>query len=523
MTRIDGRNREMEPTLRASLVWVHTWTGVILGALLFALFWTGALSVFDREIDRWMAPATRLPPSNRSWSLDSLRDSYHLASVAKASTWSVTMPSERQPFLVVSWRGLSGAVEQRLNPQTGEQLPDPQTLAGTGFFYPFHYMLHIKSWRFGQWLVGLAAMSMLALCVSGLVIHRRLLADFFLLRSPSNPRRRLLDLHTVTAVMGLPFLVVITMSGLSIAWPVYFPGSLWMTYGGGRSAFNRDAYGLFERPRHSTTGALASFDEMTTKARAIWSGAHVRSFTVWYPDDAGAYVQIVLQREDAVAGSPGRVYFDAATGQLLHQTGTLLPILKVDRFVAGLHEIQFRHWTLRWLYFALGLMGCVTIATGYLFWLESRRKRHAQLELKWVRIVEGLTVGSTTGLIVGTLAFFVANRALPLGVALAGYDRVALESGSFFLAWLASLGHAWFQPAKAWIGQCWAIGGLALAATILNWVTTGDHLARSLAHRHLWPIAGMDILLLLCAATAIAIACRLRREISQTSALEHKR
>ena len=53
------------------------------------------------------------------------------------------------------------------------------------------------------------------------------------------------------------------------------------------------------------------------------------------------------------------------------------PVMSALRFISGLHFIQFRHWTLRWLYFLLGFAGCVLIVTGYLFWLEARRKKHA--------------------------------------------------------------------------------------------------------------------------------------------------
>ena len=44
----------MGPSFRASMNLLHTWTGVVLGGVLFAIFWTGTLCVFDREIDRWM-------------------------------------------------------------------------------------------------------------------------------------------------------------------------------------------------------------------------------------------------------------------------------------------------------------------------------------------------------------------------------------------------------------------------------------------------------------------------------------
>src|SRR5690554_5442585 len=47
---------------RQAMAWVHTWFGLVLGFVLMAAFFFGALSVFDREIDRWAIPATRIEP-----------------------------------------------------------------------------------------------------------------------------------------------------------------------------------------------------------------------------------------------------------------------------------------------------------------------------------------------------------------------------------------------------------------------------------------------------------------------------
>ncbi len=113
-----------------------------------------------------------------------------------------------------------------------------------------------------------------------------------------------------------------------------------------------------------------------------------------------------------------------------------------------------------------------------------------------VRVVEGLTIGSVSGIVIATLSFFVVNRLMLPGITFAGCDRAALEIWTFYLVWLATFGHAWLRPQRAWIEQCWTIATLAVAAVLLNWITTGDHLARSLSHPHLCPIAGMDMLLL---------------------------
>ena len=95
---------------------------------------------------------------------------------------------------------------------------------------------------------------------------------------------------------------------------------------------------------------------------------------------------------------------------------------------------------------------------------------------------------------------------LPPGAGLAGTERAALEVWAFCLVWLATFAHAWARPGRAWREQCWTIALLAALAPLLNWMTTGDHLLRALAARHLWPVAGMDLLLLAGAAVAVLAA-----------------
>ena len=265
---------------------------------------------------------------------------------------------------------------------------------------------------------------------------------------------------------------------------------------------------------------MASFDAMAAEARRLWDGSALRYVFVRNPGDAKSVMQIGRLDEGIVSSTYDAAYFDGPTGALIsYRTGTA-PVMSTQRFISGFHFIQFRHWSLRWIYFGLGLAGCVLIATGYLFWLESRRKKHAQLGLRGVRFVEGLTIGSVTGMLIATAAFFVVNRLLPLGASALGQDRAALEVWTFYLVWLASFGHAWARPQRAWMEQCWTLAALASAAVLLNWITTGDHLLRGLSYRHLWPIAGMDILLLAGAAIAAIAALRLSR-LSRIAQVRH--
>ncbi|WP_296331673.1 PepSY-associated TM helix domain-containing protein [Reyranella sp.] len=495
--------------------WLHTWAGVVLGGLLFAIFWMGTLSVFDREIDLWMKPATRMD-SSRPVAADILAREMK-PFIGDAIQWFMLFPTEREPAVRIGYRGESGPFVQRsADPATMALLPEAGTLAGTGFIFPFHYSLHIRFASLGYWIVGLAAMAMMALCVSGVVIHRKIFTDFFTFRADKKPRRLMLDLHNVAGVLGLPFHFMITLSGVIIFFSIYFPTTMEFAYGDDRRAFNREAFGNFSRPKaNAPAAASASLDGLLADASRRWDGGRPYFLRVWHPGDANSYVEIRRAYDDAITMNLDVLYFDAAAGELLRSSSTS-PVMTAQRFISGLHFVQFRHWTLRWVYFALGLTGCLLIATGYFFWLESRRRKHEQMGLRGVRVVEGLTVGSVTGIVIATLSFFVVNRLLPSGAKFLGEERAALEVWTFYLVWLATFAHAWLRPGRAWLEQCWTVAALALAAVGLNWMTTGHHLGRSLAQPHLHAIAGMDLLLSLGGAGAALAALRLARRTRAT-------
>jgi hypothetical protein len=66
-----------------------------------------------------------------------------------------------------------------------------------------------------------------------------------------------------------------------------------------------------------------------------------------------------------------------------------------------------------------------------------------------------------------------------------------------------------------WYEQCWAIAVMAVMAVLLNWITTGDHLPKTLAAGY-WPVAGVDLFLLtgalIAALTARWLGSRVQAE-----------
>ncbi|MEM1117330.1 MAG: PepSY domain-containing protein [Bacteroidota bacterium] len=524
----------MKETFRLSMLWLHTWAGVVLGSVLFAIFWMGSLSVFDHEIDRWMMPETRIAEPPVGFSLDTFAG--RAAEIApEASEWSLSLPRERVPYGYFSARDTSGTSTHRfrIDVTAGEAIPESETLAGTGFIYPFHYMLHLQWMNLGMWIVGMAAMAMLLLLISGVVVHARLFKDFFTLRPTKKLARSTLDAHNLSGVLVLPFHVLITFSGLVIFAFVYLPQAPDLVYGdseGLSGQFRVDAFGFghYERERMGVPArAAASLDAMAAWATSEWGGTAPDDVRVYHLGDAGGYVMMRRGDQKQVGFDRDAIYLDAATGAELDRFETA-PVMRAQQFLLGLHLIQFDHWALRWLYFLAGLSGCVLIGTGFVYWFEKRRSKHAEMSQTGLRVVEVLTIGSVTGIMVATVAFFVANRLLPSGADFAGLDRATLETRAFWLVWVGTFAHVGLRRWRGaemravWREQTWALAALSAVAPVLNGVTTGMHPLRA-AGEGQWAVLGMDALLLATAALAVVVARRLGREAPEAAPAVPKR
>ncbi|MCQ8239367.1 PepSY-associated TM helix domain-containing protein [Rhizosaccharibacter radicis] len=430
------------------MAWLHGWSGLLVGWILFAVFCTGTAALLRPELNRWARPeiADTVPgPDAVQRIVDRMQ---RLAPHARL--WFVPVPTRREPAVQVFWIGPSAASGTRTRGAFGTARVDGATGAPAGgrdtlggeFFYRMHFQLIGLPVLLGRWVVGLCTMAMLVAILSGIVTHRRIFADFFTFR-PRKGQRSWLDGHVVAAVLSLPFHLLITYSGLVLLMTMLMPWGVGARYAHAPSfraeAENRGR-GLARPSGHATP--LAPIGPMLRVAAERWGPDEVRRLEIALPDDAASRVTLFRGGEATIGISRDVLRFEGSTGRLLEQRGSDA-VMRGRGMLEGLHEAGFATPLLRGFYVAWGLSGAAMVATGCVMWVVKRRRAGSPPPFG-VQLVDTLNILTFTGLPVAMACFLCANRLLPVALP----DRADWEVRCFGLGWLCCA--AWLALGASW-------------------------------------------------------------------------
>ncbi|PEQ13679.1 hypothetical protein B2G71_04985 [Novosphingobium sp. PC22D] len=544
--------------LRQSMSWLHGWSGLLLGWLLFAIFFTGTIAYFRQEVTAWMQPETAASrPSPQAAELAIAK----LAAVAPdAASWRISLPNDRSNTLGISWRkaqpetrarggngrgerggegnrnrGRRGGGRDRgesltLDATTGATITPRETAGGT-FLYRFHFELYALPREWARWIVGIATMAMFVAIISGVITHKKIFKDFFTFR-PAKGQRSWLDAHNATAVLALPFHLMITYSGLLLFASTLLPWAGDMAFGEdprasraeARAAQAREVEALQARLADAagTDPAMAPIAPMLARAERIW-GQPASRITITDPGKPGALVEVLPTRNDSLAqhsGSGGlgavKLRFAGATGALIDEQRDApgSAIATIDTALGSLHRARFAPPGLRWLFFLAGVGGTVMVGSGLVLWSVKRaEKRKGAPGHFGHKLVDHLNVGAVAGLCIATAGYFWANRLLPARLD----DRGEWEIACFLAIWLASFVHPLLRPLRAaWLEQLTAAGALFAALPVLNLMTSHAHLGVTVPAGN-WMVAGFDLVALATGLALLAAAAKLRRRIARAA------
>lgn len=493
----------MKDGFRQSMAALHTWTGLLFGWLLFAMFVTGTAAYFQEEISRWMRPevvATAAPAPATQAAIGWLQSTQ-----PDAESWFITPPSARNPATEVFWQPLTVEGEPPARRRRGDT---SATLDGSGrvvavretrggfFLYRFHFDLHYMPVMWARYLVGIAAMFMLVAILSGIITHKKIFADFFMLRFGKG-QRSWLDAHNVTAVFALPFYLMITYTGLVTLATMYMPWGIAANYTSRDTFFAEMFPDSPETERTGIAAPLVPVGPLMATATRNWGGAAAGSVQVANPGDSSATVTLRRAANSAIGARGDSIVFSGVTGRPIGGDSPEGGALATQSVMIGLHAGRYAGWGLRWLYFLSGIGGTIMVGSGLVLWTVKRRTKLLDPTRPYFgfRLVERLNIAAIAGLPAGIATYFLANRLLPTGMT----ERAEWEIHSLFLTWGAVLLWTIARPyRRAWVECLVLASGLFAAVPVVNALTVPRNMLTGLMTGD-WLFVAFDIAMLVLA------------------------
>lgn len=460
----------MKPDFRKSMIWLHTYSGLILGWLLFAIFFTGTLSYFNQEISLWMKPELNQSVNHTNMINESLTQLK--SRKLDADRWRINLPNDRNKHLYIQWsNGRKRTVENlSLNDVSPIEVRDSK---GGDIFRTFHYTLELRNYG-GRYIAGIAAMMMLIACFSGIFTHRRFFRDFFTLRK-AKLTKLLTDSHALMGIVTLPFCIMICASAILIYTTYYLPGSTQHFYPNNLKQFNSEVYPSLPKLDKEAAAAepITDFSIIENQLAKLWSGKNqIDYITYEQPYRENGRIIVNRVKDNTLSNQADRLVFSSTTGEALAGYPEQSTPMKVRRIFYGLHEAHFADIPLRWMFFIVGLFSSALIASGLIIWLSKRLNKVKQPHIGH-SIVASLNVTGILGLMIAVLAYFYANRLLPTDIV----NRASLEVNVLLGVWLITLFHSVLRPIhKAWLEQLFMAALLCFLLPVLDVLQNNERL-----------------------------------------------
>lgn len=348
----------------------HAAIGLLAGAILYLIALSGTLVVIHDRWQRWEQPAivetaTLSPGAAQAAIVAGLAQD---AGKPRTTHIYLRMPTDDLPRPVVTTDHGGWYVDG-----TGRVVAR-EAHGWTEFLIALHEYLHLPlSW--GMIVVGATGVAMMALVVTGVLAHPRILRDAFRLRARHDAQLARADWHNRLGVWTLPFALAVALTGATIGLGSVGYTVLARAYTGGDL---ERAYAPVFGTEPKADPAPAPLADVAAALRTL--AARVPRAMPTYvivhdPGTRGQHIQILAEHPRRLIYGENYA-FDAAgrwRGALGLADGALGKQAAASAY--NLHFGNFGGLAIELAYMAFGTALCIVIATGTSLWLERRRRR----------------------------------------------------------------------------------------------------------------------------------------------------
>lgn len=361
----------------------HSALGLAFAALIYLVCFSGSIAVFTYEYQRWEQPAGPVLHDASPQAADAAFREV-LAKNPKAHDLFVRLPEPASPRLSVHADDAKGGDHTWIADASGKIVAEQNT-PWSEFQAELHTVLHLpRAW--GGFVVGLTGVALLSSLVSGVLSHPRVFKDAFAFRWGGSKRLQEADLHNRISVWGLPFHLIVSLTGAFLGLTVIIVGVLAVaTFKGDTSK----AYALFRGPtvKDDPRPAEKVIDvaAVLTSLKARYPDGRTTYLFVEHPGETGQHASGNVVREGRL--SRGETVVLDANGKILGEVGYESGSvgMRVLSTMTPLHFGWFGGWPVKVAYLLLGLGLTSVTSSGVAIWLARRRDKGRPAP-RWERV-----------------------------------------------------------------------------------------------------------------------------------------
>jgi uncharacterized iron-regulated membrane protein len=406
--RVEPRPRKrqfLSPDFVRAMLAGHSALGLAFAWLIYVVCLTGTLAVFANEFKRWEQPdAPTVRGSVSPETVATVLAAGYAQALADNSAHDLTIlaPALTGSRLVVRYHDHQAGIEEAWLADVEGRLVMRAKAPWTEFLTHLHINLHLpRAW--GTFIVGLTGVALLSSLVSGLLSHPRIFKDAFALRWGGSRRLQEADLHNRLGVWGLPFHIVVSLTGAMLGLATLVVGVLALAAYEGDS---EKAFATLLGPRAGPDHTPAAIPDVATMMRQVLRDHPDATFVHGRFEHVGKGGQIV----HLGMRTPGHVafantYFFDGTGKLLGDGGFEAGGIgqRILGLISPLHVGWFGGLTIKVIYGLLGLALTVVTHSGVTIWLARRRDKGRPAP-RWERIWPAAVWGQPLALATSAIA-----------------------------------------------------------------------------------------------------------------------
>ena len=349
--------------MRDSLIVIHRWTALVVGAILLCTAASGAVLVFEGAIDRGLHPSLwHVEPGAKTVSIDTV-----VAHVEGRFPGSHVGAVSLSPVPDRAWTIGAGDVTAFVDPYTGAIKGTRTAQEAQATLARRLHVFHVELFggKTGRSVVGAITGVALFLVLTGIILWWP--DKLIRINTGASWKRINFDLHNALGIAAAIVLIVITASGLVIHYDALT-----------NAVRSLDSSPPPKNPAQQAApdgATVASFDALAAAARAALPGADIMFLSNGGPKNPA----VVAMRfpEDHTPGGRSRVFVDRYTGAVLAKVSTREAQLgtRIDNLKRSLHtgDVLGKPTEALWLLAALALAS--QVVTGFLMWWNARKSR----------------------------------------------------------------------------------------------------------------------------------------------------